>query len=50
MVCISTKKIFLFLFRSINDDHLIAVAKYCKDLEQLDILGTNSVSEIGASE
>lgn len=30
--------------RNIADSDVYAVAKYCKDLEQFDILGTNMVS------
>ena len=35
--------------RSISDYHLQEIAKYCCELEQLDILGTNKVTIDGVS-
>lgn len=35
--------------RSISDYHLQEIAKYCCELEQLDILGTNKVTMDGVS-
>lgn len=36
-------------FRGISDYHLQEFAKYCCELEQLDILGTNKVTMEGVS-
>jgi hypothetical protein len=36
------------LFRRVDDSNLLTVAKYCRDLEQFDILGTNLVSPSAA--
>ena len=42
--------LFCLLCRSVSDYHLQEIAKYCHELEQLDILGSNMVTVKGVSE
>ena len=42
--CPKLKKLFLTANRTVCDNDLLAIAKYSKDMEQLDILGTRQVT------
>ncbi|KAK3589577.1 hypothetical protein CHS0354_043031 [Potamilus streckersoni] len=46
--CTKLKKLFLTANRTVCDEDLLAIAKHCKDMEQLDILGTREVSAFAA--
>ncbi|KAL3831883.1 hypothetical protein ACJMK2_023580 [Sinanodonta woodiana] len=46
--CTKLKKLFLTANRTVCDEDLLAIAKHCKEMEQLDILGTREVSAFAA--
>lgn len=36
--------------RGVTDENMFSIAKHCKGMEQLDILGTNRVTETSIAE